>query len=237
MSLRYAPELPTEIRSSLGWSSAEDVLGDPRGWTVRCTPRRRTIAGPEVAGRVVFRKERLGPGGRVEWRALQRLAAMGFAAPAPVCFAEAGRRSVVVVLEVTGRPMDALLHEAVLGGETSAAAAYCIEVVAPLVRRLHDTGLVYRDLYWNHLYAERLGGSAPVFIDVERVFRPRWRRRRWRVKDLAGLLSSLPSGFTRAAQLRFLRSYLGERRDEWRALAPPVLRKAAAQRAHRPKYG
>lgn len=237
MELRFAKDLPAVIRSELGYATALDALGDPRGWTVRCTPRRRTIAGPRVGGHLLFRKERAGPGAAAEWRMLHELEQRGFGVPTPVCWAQAEGRSVVVSLEVAGRPLDALLREAVHDGSQAAAAAYCSEVVAPLVRRLHDSGLFHRDLYWNHLYAESLTGSEPRLIDVERVFRPRWRIARWRIKDLAALLSSTPPEFSRTAQLRFLRSYLTGVSRSWRELAPHILRKAHRIASRRPKYG
>ena len=62
--------------------------------------------------------------------------------------------AVVVTLEVPGRPMDAMLAAAVAApAAREAAAAFCIDVVAPMVRRFHDLGLCHRDLYWNHLFA------------------------------------------------------------------------------------
>jgi hypothetical protein len=109
--------------------------------------------------------------------------------------------------------------------------------VAPRVRALHAAGLVYRDLYWNHVVAlDPRGGATPTFLDVERVFRPVWRRRRWNVKDLAGLASSLPVAVSGSALLRFLRAYdsaMARDRRWVRAIA----RKAARIRAHAPRFG
>jgi hypothetical protein len=80
------------------------------------------------------------------------------------------------------------------------------------------------------------GGATPTFLDVERVFRPVWRRRRWNVKDLAGLASSLPVAVSGSALLRFLRAYdsaMARDRRWVRAIA----RKAARIRAHAPRFG
>jgi hypothetical protein len=115
--------------------------------------------------------------------------------------------------------------------------------VAKAVRRLHDQGLVFRDLYWNHLFARDLSpDSEPVFLDVERVFRPRWRWERWVVKDLAGLLASVPAALALRAGdgVRFLRSYLGADwplRSRRHRLMRKIAAKAARIRAHRPRYG
>jgi hypothetical protein len=142
-------------------------------------------------------------------------------------------RSVVGLAAAQGRAMDVLLAEALHAGRSAIAARFAIECVAPLIARLHGAGLVFRDLYWNHLFAELDG--EPVFIDVHRVLRPRWRRRRWIVKDLAGLLASLPRGYSRSACLRFLHRYAARRPP--RALVRAIVAKARRIAAHRPKYG
>ena len=233
--LRFAEDLDEALRLGLGYDCPEDALLDPRGRTVRCTPRRRTVAGPRVGGRTLYRKLRRGPGGAREWKLLHQLGERGFQVPAPVCLAEAAGRSVVVCLEVAGRPLDALLAEAARDGST-AIVDYCCRQVAPLVRRLHDLGWFHRDLYWNHLYTAGLDQS-PSLIDVERTFRPLCRRRRWQIKDLASLLSSTPPGLPRAAPLRFLRAYLGRGGRLDRRLLRAILRKARRIQSHQPKYG
>lgn len=232
--LRFSQDLDEDVRRALGYASADDALFDPRGRTVRCTPRRRTVAGPQVGGCTLYRKYRRGAGGAREWRVLHELRARGFRVPAPVCLAQAGGRSVVVCLEVPGRPLDALLCEGLRSGD-AAAVRFCALQIAPLVRRLHDQRLFHRDLYFQHLYAADFR-SPPGLIDVERTFRPWWRRRRWQVKDLASLLSSTPAGLPRTAAVRFLFAYLGHRRS-WKPLARAIARKARRIRRHRPKYG
>jgi hypothetical protein len=129
--------------------------------------------------------------------------------------------------------MDLLLAQAVAERRTAALAAYAFRHVAPLIARLHDAGFAYRDLYWNHLFAAL--DAEPVLIDVHRAMRPRWRRRRWIVKDLAGLLASLPGGYSRASCLRFLHRYAAGRPAP--TLVRAIIAKAERIRAHRPKYG
>jgi hypothetical protein len=103
---------------------------------------------------------------------------------------------------------------------------------------LHEAGVCYRDLYWNHVFAvDPFGDSSPTFLDVERVFRPRWRRRRWVVKDLAGLQASAPTDVPLRLRLRFLRAYLGEPIAFHRTFAAAIDRKAARVRRHVPKFG
>ena len=119
-------------------------------------------------------------------------------------------------------------------------ASYVVDQVAPRVRRLHDQGLVYRDLYWNHIFVEDpRRGDPPVFLDVERVVRPRWRWARWVVKDLAGLLASVPVGIEVRPRftLRFLRAYFGGGLDAHRRTILAVVAKAARIRKHQPRFG
>lgn len=222
-------------------SLVEAVAHGALGWTVRCTPRRRTIMAELVDGRVLFCKLRCGRArdARAEWRWLHLLPLAGFQVPRPVALHRTRGQTLLCTEAVAGRPLDVLWREAQHRGELGHAIAYACEVVAPMVRRLHDRGLVFRDLYWNHLYAAAMqpGGSEPVLLDVERAMAPRWRFERWRIKDLAGLVSSLPVQLRATDLLRLLRSYQGGLQPDWAMLALHVLSKAKAIRAHRPRFG
>jgi len=86
--------------------------------------------------------------------------------------------------------------------------------LALFVSAFHQTGLCHRDLYLCHIFAELdpVGAVAPCFtlIDLARAHRPRWRRLRWIIKDLAQLdFSARQVGATRTDRLRFLITYLG----------------------------
>ncbi len=89
-----------------------------------------------------------------------------------------------------------------------------VRALARFVSAFHQTGLCHRDLYLCHVFAD-LDPAAqrpPQFmlIDLARLHRPRWRRLRWIVKDLAQLdCSAQQIGATRADRLRFLTAYLG----------------------------
>jgi heptose I phosphotransferase len=84
--------------------------------------------------------------------------------------------------------------------------------VARIVRRLHTAGFNHRDLYCCHFFVK---DAAPAkreirLIDLQRVERRRWFRRRWLVKDLAQLAWSAPSCcITRTHKMAFIREYLG----------------------------
>ena len=105
--------------------------------------------------------------------------------------------------------------------------------LAELVRALHGAGLVHRDLYASHVFAHEAQGKRVELnlIDLARVFRPRWRQFRWRVKDLAALHFSMPPAWTLAQWSRFLRQYLGpvdpRQQSRWERA---ILNKSAAMR-------
>ncbi|MBM3961614.1 MAG: hypothetical protein FJ306_06915 [Planctomycetes bacterium] len=236
------PEPPDSPRlvASLG-GLYEAVVGlwqGTSGRIVRCVPTRWTAA-QELADGWLFAKCRRGERARAaaEWRWLHVLPLMGLRTPRPVAWVGRGSRTMLVTRGVAGRPLDAWFVDAAREGWLPQLCAWACREVAPRVRALHAAGLVYRDLYWNHVVAlDPRGDAPPMFLDVERVFRPLWRRRRWIVKDLAGLASSLPVAVAGRAPLRFLRAYdpVAARDRQWvRAIA----RKAARIRARAPRFG
>jgi heptose I phosphotransferase len=81
--------------------------------------------------------------------------------------------------------------------------------VGRAVRRLHDAGFSFPDLYGKHLFLQNLDGKEPrvVLIDPQRLRRRApWRRAR----DLAALsVSTRPQGASRTDRLRVLLAYLG----------------------------
>lgn len=181
-----------------------------------------------------------------EWEALHALAALGLQVPRRLFLAQQGADSVVGMAGVPGRPLDALFTE-------DLGLPRALREMPRVLRRLHDAGWVFRDMYWNHVFTD-LGadrgsegeGSVPSgsdadanhlwLIDVERAFRPAFRRRRWIVKDLAGLLSSAPADCSSTDALRFLRAYLGGLGPGWRSLARDVSAKALRIRGHVTRY-
>ena len=79
-----------------------------------------------------------------------------------------------------------------------------------LVRSLHGSGYVHRDLYTSHVFLAEEGEQVELYlIDLARMFRPRWRRFRWRVKDLAQLKYSMPRAWIKGYWQTFLYGYLG----------------------------
>ncbi|MGB3968405.1 MAG: lipopolysaccharide kinase InaA family protein [Planctomycetota bacterium] len=205
-------------------------------------PTRRTVAVP-VGGGWLFGKWRLGERARAaaEWRWLHVLPLLGVRASQPVAWIVQGRRSLLVTAGLPGRAVDAWAADAIAEGWLGELAAWACARVAPVVRALHDAGLVYRDLYWNHIFAndprDPRADAPPSFVDVERVFAPGWRFRRWVVKDLAGLLASAPAALPVRAALRFLRAYLGTSLRPHRRLMRAIVAKAGRIRSRLPRYG
>ncbi len=150
-----------------------------------------------------------------EWEWIRRLTADGVSCVQGVAFGQ----------ELNGsRELRSAIMTAAVGGQSlerwviqwSAAEHITIRRLigasAALVSRLHGRGYVHRDLYLSHVFYDP---SQPIerslcLIDLQRVLRPRWRFRRWIVKDLAALNYSTPfSLVSRSDRLRWLRCYLG----------------------------
>lgn len=146
------------------------------------------------------------------------------------------RRSIVLLERVPGDAFDRAwtraCHEESLW--TRGRARHDLTTrLACFVAAFHATGNCHRDLYLCHVFVELDPTAArpPTFslIDLARTHRPRWRRTRWLVKDLAQLdCSARQIGATRIDRLRFLRAYLGDRPDRTRlrALSRRVARKS-----------
>ena len=82
-------------------------------------------------------------------------------------------------------------------------------MMAELARRMHGAGFYHRDFYACHLFlCHDTQGTYLAVLDLQRVFQPRWRHRRWAVKDLGQLCYSLTGIATRSEMLRFMHHYL-----------------------------
>lgn len=237
------PELPDspELAASLGELAGvvDGLWRGSFGRIVRSVPTRWTVA-HAVGDGWLFAKFRRGERRRAaaEWRWLHVLPMLGLATPPPVAWVADNERSMLVTRGLPGRPLAAWIVAAHRDGWLPQLAAWAAKQVAPRVRALHDAGFAYRDLYWNHVFAEDpRGGAAPSFLDVERVFRPLWRQQRWIQKDLAGLVSSLPVAVSPRLLLRFARAYCRGPLAGRRRWLDAIARKAARIRAHAPRFG
>jgi hypothetical protein len=160
----------------------------------------------------------------LEWFRMHQLAGDGIATIQPIAFGEeirSGReaRSAILTAEVPGESLERL------------AANWSRDVHLPAIRRVllgtadlvacfHGCGYIHRDLYLSHIFFAEAAASdeALHLIDLQRVMRPRWRRARWIVKDLASLNYSTPLGLvTTADRVRWLCRYLNVDRLDGRA--------------------
>ncbi|MCG3127663.1 MAG: hypothetical protein CHACPFDD_02530 [Phycisphaerae bacterium] len=175
-----------------------------------------------------------------EYQQAVRLELLRVPAAAPVAVVERMRGpfeavSAVLLAEVAGEPFDTFcqrsLHQH--GGWTTPPPRHdLVRRLARFVSAFHQTGLRHRDLYLCHIFIHVQADGRPWFglIDLARIFRPRWRRTRWTVKDLSQLDASASEvGATRADRLRFLLAYLGVQRasSRVRRLARAVVAKSS----------
>ncbi|UCG17174.1 MAG: hypothetical protein JSV19_03915 [Phycisphaerales bacterium] len=148
----------------------------------------------------------------VEWTRMRELASCGIGTAEPVAFGEETtwvweRRSAVLTAQTPGESL-----ERWVAGHPTRAPRRVLDALARFVARLHEQGFVHRDLYLSHVFIDQADPQAPAFrlIDLQRVFRPRWRRTRWLVKDLAALNYSTPRSVASSTdRLRWLQVYLG----------------------------
>lgn len=150
----------------------------------------------------------------VEFDNIRAVAAAGIATMEAVCFGQqaSGRdfdRSFIIVTAVPGESLERCAEKILSSGEQTGEELAI--VLSKLIRDFHAAGFVHRDLYASHIFIHRTDGRlTPYLIDLARVFRPRWRAFRWRVKDLAQLKSSMPEDWIRRHWGRFMAAYGGD---------------------------
>jgi len=208
----------------------------------------------------------------VEWRNARELARAGVPVAEVAAFGQemAGlweRRSLILIREVAGVSLERWVpaHLPPAAEETDLARRRDrLDRLAAFVGGFHRAGFVHRDLYLSHIFIQPAtehrepvesrpgqtgveeGGSGRHeefrLIDLQRVFRPSWRRRRWVVKDLAALHYSTPADRAGLPErLRFLCRYVracgrfGTARQLARAVGAKASRMAARERG-RKKY-
>jgi hypothetical protein len=184
--------------------------------------------------------------GGTEWRNARALAAAGVSAVTAVGFGEAmagpwERRSFVALAEARGESLERWVprHLPPVANETDFRQRRAFrDRLAAFVAGFHRAGFVHRDLYLCHIFfdtdsaAKRGEDGRPWFtlIDLQRVFRPQWRCRRWVIKDLAALHFSTPRDRVGLFErLRFLCRYVRAcpRFGTARELVEPIAAKTA----------
>lgn len=158
----------------------------------------------------------------VEWANARELAKAGIRAVEPIAFGEQmvavfERRSFILLRQAPGESLERWLPEHLPPPQRESNWLHRrrrLDGLARFVAAFHAAGFVHRDLYLSHVFIQdaqtgtRQAGDGFCLIDLQRVFRPRWRRRRWVVKDLAALDFSTPlQRVGRLERLRFLCRY------------------------------
>lgn len=174
---------------------------DPEPWRVRLAKRLTRRRPDSPARREALNIGMLAAAGLPTMRALamgEELDALG------------PRRSYLVVSAVPGealeRCFDGFLDRS--AGDEAAMEAFNAALVE-LACKLHSAGLVHRDFYTSHIFLDETPGGPRLYvIDLARVFAPRRRWFRWRVKDLAQLKYSMPARWVRPHWEPFLAAYL-----------------------------
>ena len=160
------------------------------------------------------RQGRRGSAARIEFENIRRARAAGVPTMEAVLWGEdpcplGAKRSYLIVTAVPGDAMErcfeAFLHRHTGNGGAGSVTAQ----LARLVRTLHDSGHVHRDLYASHIFLSELAGRPRLYlIDLARMFPARLRKRRWRARDLAQLKYSMPPGWVAEYWPMFLAEYL-----------------------------
>ena len=173
-----------------------------------------------AAGLLKFRRPILSA--ENEWRAVERLQAIGIPTMRLVGYGKRGRNparieSFIITEEL--RPtisLEDFCRNWPAAPPPPVLKRALIRRVAEITRGLHAHGINHRDLYICHFLLDTAGPPldadgrlARLFlIDLHRAARHRRLKRRWRVKDVAGLFfSSLDIGLTRRDRLRFMAVY------------------------------
>lgn len=156
-----------------------------------------------------------------EFAQSQRLAEAHVNVPAAVGFAERmvgafERRSLVLLERAPGDAFDRVWTRLVEQNAPVTRGLARHDMARRLARfaaAFHGTGFCHRDLYLCHIFVDLDAECSrpPTFtlIDLARTHRPRWRRMRWIIKDLAQLdASARQIGASRADRWRFLLAYL-----------------------------
>ncbi len=173
---------------------------------------------------------------RREFENIRRLAAAGLPTMRAIAMGEesdalGARRSYIIVSAVPGEALERACEGFLQRNRADEQAMGRLnDALVALVGDLHRAGYVHRDLYASHVFLrEGPGGPELYLIDLARAFVPRWRRFRWRVKDLAELKYSMPPAWVEDYWERFLAGYLGPAGDvgKW---AAAIDRKVARMR-------
>lgn len=179
-----------------------------------------------------------------EFETARRLRDAGVPAMRPILWgAETGllgvKRSYVLVAAVPGDALERVGEEFLQRHlKQPDVLETFTELLVQLAHGMHETGYVHRDFYASHIFLHDCEGNLRLYlIDLARAFRPKRRKFRWRVKDLAQLKYSMPWMWVRLYWRRFLDDYLSRSGEDdverWAAAVDAKVRRMARHDQHR----
>lgn len=158
---------------------------------------------------------------RTEWRAIQRLDALGIPTTPAVAYGERGlnpvtRRSFIITRDLGDIvSLEDFCRDWPQSPPPLKLKRQLLAEVAHIARILHDNGLNHRDFYICHFCLDKTrlaqGEIRLYLIDLHRVGMRRTIATTARMKDVAALyFSALDIGLSARDGLRFLRQYRGK---------------------------
>ena len=144
-----------------------------------------------------------------EFANIQAAHAAGIQTMIPVvCGGDSAGRSYLVITNVPGDALERCFEKFLTESDASAVEQFTKDL-ATLVSKLHSSRLVHRDLYASHIFLDQTPEGPQLYlIDLARLFSPRLRFCRWRVKDLAQLKFSMPAQWVQSYWPAFMDTYL-----------------------------
>ena len=113
-----------------------------------------------------------------------------------------------------------------------------IAQLASFIKKFHETDYRHRDLYFSHIFYS--DNDKFHLIDLARVFKPFFLRRRYQIKDIAEVYYSAPAQyFSKTDRLRFYMAYTGQSRliKKDKMFIRKVINKANRMARHDRKHG
>lgn len=195
------------VEGAFAYAGGEDLtkpgLGDRRR-------TRLTLPGPDGRTYELYLKRYGGGSAAREFANISAARAAGVPTMQGVVWGRRAGRSYLIVTAVPGDALERCGEDFLARHAGDGAAAELTARLAELVRRFHAAGFVHRDLYSSHVFLDESQGRTCLYlIDLARMFSPRWRRFRWRVKDLAQLKYSMPPRWGKDCWDDFLTAYMG----------------------------
>ncbi|NLF30109.1 MAG: hypothetical protein GX591_04380 [Planctomycetes bacterium] len=200
--------------------------------------RRRLTLGDETFYLKRYTSSSSLPGARLEVLAVRSVRDAGVPTMSLAATGLGPQGGFNLVTEVPGDALSRRFDELVgrFGGGP-AAGGELARRLGGLAGKLHRAGLVHRDLYASHIFVDVRGGELDLYlIDLARVFRPRRRCWRWRLKDLAALKYSLPADWAARHWPAVRDAYedtLGRRLPFWAAVVIAIRTRQTARHDRR----